>query len=77
MSKTGHYCYLPTNNLCHLAEHLSDEFFPNDEGDIFRQEIVTYRAVDGVIRKTTFVRRFYKDGKHDDGQVSEVIGAGL
>lgn len=68
-------CYLPTKNLCSLNFFLSEEFFPDDLGDVFKQEVVTYHRIDGGIKKTTFVRNFV--GKtHYDSTTSEVMMAG-
>lgn len=71
MNRPKHFCYLPTQRLCDLADKLDDDFFPENHSDVIMQEIVTYIKHPDGMKKMTFTRKFNKDGKHFDSNVSE------
>ena len=73
MSKPKHFCYLPTQRLCELVDKLDDNFFPENYSDVIMQEIVTYMRHPSGMKKITFTRKFNKEGKHFDSNVSEVF----
>jgi hypothetical protein len=73
MIKADDICYVPTKNMCRIKEHLSEDFFPDNQHEIVRQEIVTYRRKEGRLFKTTFSRVFIENW-HTDTTTEECIG---
>lgn len=68
-------CYLPTKRLCSLNKRLDGSFFPDDPDTIFRQEVVTYKRVNGGIKIEKHTRNF-TDKSHYDCQSSEIMLGG-
>jgi hypothetical protein len=44
-----------------------------DTTGVIKQELVTYRAVDGKLRKETAFRFFYSDGDYHDTSSVEIL----
>ena len=42
---------------------------------LVKQEIITYRIVDGKMRKTVYTRVYMKDDDYQDSQTTEVLYA--
>jgi|TARA_A100001391_G_scaffold165099_1_gene124951 hypothetical protein len=72
MSDKVDLCYLPTNGLCKLNEILDDSFFPSNQENIIKQELITYEKIDGAIKKSIFQRN-YIGTRHHDGHITEIF----
>ena len=72
MSDKVDLCYLPTNGLCKLNEILDDSFFPSNQENIIKQELITYEKIDGAIKKSIFQRNFIGT-RHHDGHTTEIF----
>lgn len=68
-------CYLPTRRLCSLQERLDGSFFPDDLESIFRQEVITYKRIDGGIKIEKKTRNF-SEKSHYDCESSEIMLGG-
>lgn len=55
-----------------------DKFTPTDElpvEGLIQQELITYRIVDGKVRKTTVTRKYMAGDDYQDHTVTEVLYA--
>lgn len=66
-------CYFPTNGLCSLKGKLDDSYFPENQPNIFRQELITYEMTVHGVKRTTHTRNF-SGVTHYDARVSEFLG---
>ena len=65
-------CYFPTQGLCSLKGKLDESYFPKNQKNIFRQELVTYEMTDIGVKRTTHVRNF-SGVTHYDSRTSEFL----